>query len=492
MYLIAAAVLALVAVQAFWLVNSLEVAGQKFDKDLYLRMERIAETMEEDMVCFELYAKRTIAKGDEFFLLVPGGEGQPLDTVESYYWHTPGEDTLWRQRHFNFSSAPASVEINMRFNYLLDPARMGQDSLSDMEAAVQREFSHSLLFADEDFELKLLDTLLLARVVAEELAPLEARFKYGYAVIDIPSGEALVNKAHELSNGYVQPMLTGQNFIRPLELRVFISNRSWGIFMEFVPMVAAFVVVIAALLLLLILSYRSVQQQRRLAQMRVDLVNNMTHEFNTPIANIGLALDTLRKQPSGTGNLSAERILEMIGSENMRLKENIDRVMKVSLMDGGGLDLAWAEVDVHELIRELEDRFELAKTTDNGRIKPILKAEGSKIKGDRTHLRNAIYNLIDNALKYSSGRADVEIETTNTREGLLVEVRDQGIGIAARDVRHIFDKFFRVHSGSRHDVKGFGLGLHYVKTIVDAHSGRIEVSSKPGRGTTFRLQFPTV
>ena len=188
--------------------------------------------------------------------------------------------------------------------------------------------------------------------------------------------------------------------------------------------------------------------------------------------------------------LDPERILQIIGSENKRLKENIDKVMKVSLMDGGGLDLAWAEVDVHDIIHELEDRFELVLKSDYGRITPILNASGTTVRADRTHLRNAIYNLVDNALKYSRGRAEVEIETANTPDGLLVEVRDKGIGIANKDVKHIFDKFFRVHSGSRHDVKGFGLGLHYVKTIIDAHSGRIEVNSAVGQGTTFRIQLP--
>lgn len=489
-YLIAAAVIALVAVQAYWLSSSLAMANEEFDMDLRLRMERMASSMDDDMVCFELFSKRTVAKGDQFFMLVPGEEEGKLDTVKSYYWTAHGEDTLWQEKGMTFNSAPASVEIQLKVNYLHDPTRIGGDSLSDMERSIQKEYAHAIVLKDENLEVKLMDTLRLARVVAEEMEPLADRFSYQYAVVDAKSGEAIVNSASSLESSFVQPLFANQNFIKPLELHVFVPGKSWSIAKGFIPMVAAFLVVIGALLLLLILSYRSVMQQRKLSQMKVDLVNNMTHEFNTPIANISLALDTLRNQQRLGGTLEPERILQIIGSENTRLKENIDKVMKVSLMDGGGLDLAWAEVDVHDIIMELEDRFELVLKAGNGRIKPILKASGTQVLGDRTHLRNVIYNLVDNALKYSQGKADVEIETTNANGALQVEVRDKGIGIANNDLKHIFEKFFRVHSGSRHDVKGFGLGLHYVKTIVDAHRGHIEVNSAVGEGTIFRIQLP--
>ena len=483
-------------VQFIWLRNSVQTAEREFDKDILTSMGNIAEKVEADAVCFEMFSQQVIGKGQDFFLLAPqmSGDTTILDTVETYYWEALGTDTIYNYKKFSFS-APVSVNINLTVNYLHDNSLLSSDSLNKMEQHIANIFENSLVLRDNNLEYKVLDTFFLEAAIGIEFESLGKQFTYKYAVYDPVEQEVLnssdwVANANIIEAGYNMGLYSEDKFMTPLQLYIWFPQKRWGLFQAFLPLTFAFLILIASLAIFMSLSFRSVAHHRKLAQLKIDLVNNMTHEFNTPIANISLALDTLKNKNRKKGSLAPDKILEIIGYENGRLMDNVEKVMKVSLIENNNLNLSETLVDMHQLIEEVLKRIELSLLNKGGKVRTLLKATNSKILGDRIHLSNVLYNLLDNTIKYSKQGVQILIETYNSHRELRLLIKDNGIGMATSDLPYIFDKFYRINESNRHDIKGFGLGLHYVKNIVNAHKGGIDVSSKKGEGTTFRIKLP--
>ncbi|MBS1567815.1 MAG: HAMP domain-containing histidine kinase [Bacteroidetes bacterium] len=231
-------------------------------------------------------------------------------------------------------------------------------------------------------------------------------------------------------------------------------------------------------------------RQKRLGEMKNDFIGNMTHELKTPISTIALSSEVLSdpdiaKEPDRLHNYA-----RIIRSENERLRQQVERVLQLAKLDRGGLKLNMEPVDMHEVIMEVAQSFEVLFDERSGHCSLDLKASNAVVDGDRMHLSNALFNLVDNAIKYSSGPPQVRISTSNDHRKLYIGVADRGIGIRKEDVRNIFERFFRVHTGNVHDVKGFGLGLHYVAETMRSHGGKVTVKSTWGDGSTFTLELP--
>jgi two-component system phosphate regulon sensor histidine kinase PhoR len=184
------------------------------------------------------------------------------------------------------------------------------------------------------------------------------------------------------------------------------------------------------------------------------------------------------------------RFIGIIRQENKRMLQQVEKVLQMAQIDKKDFELKLADVDMHEVIRQAVDHLTLQVQKKEGQIRTDLDAQQPILQGDQTHLSNAIYNLLDNANKYSPETPDIHVSTVNLNGGIEIHVEDKGIGISKENQKHIFDKFYRVHTGNLHDVKGFGLGLGYVKAIATAHHGNIEVRSDPGKGSRFSLYLP--
>jgi two-component system phosphate regulon sensor histidine kinase PhoR len=231
-------------------------------------------------------------------------------------------------------------------------------------------------------------------------------------------------------------------------------------------------------------------KQRRLSEVQKDFINNMTHEFKTPISTIAISTEVL-KDPAIVK--TPERLLNyatLIENENRRLKQQVDRVLQMAQLDKEDIGLKKETTDVHELIHTAVRNNTTAVQGRNGDIALNLEAKNSSAHIDALHFTNVLYNLIDNAIKYNREAPHIVISTKNINGSLSVSVSDNGIGISPDDQKKIFHKFYRVPTGNIHDVKGFGLGLHYVKHIVEMHHGRISVSSTVNTGSTFTIILP--
>ncbi len=232
-----------------------------------------------------------------------------------------------------------------------------------------------------------------------------------------------------------------------------------------------------------------IMRQKRLSEVKTDFINNMTHELKTPISTIGLSAEMIMRS-NITDKEKLQQYAGIIFKENKRLEHQVERVLNVAKMDKDKLSLKKELFDVHELLDEARDNFEFNQTEKGGSIHLELEATQYEINADPVHLSNVVYNLMDNAVKYCDQAPDITIKTQSDKRWFLLEISDNGIGIKREDIKMIFDKFYRVPTGNRHDVKGFGLGLYYVKLIIEEHGGQINVKSIAGKGTTFSIKLP--
>jgi len=231
-------------------------------------------------------------------------------------------------------------------------------------------------------------------------------------------------------------------------------------------------------------------KQKRLSEMKTDFINNMTHELKTPISTIGLSSEVLMRKEIGKDPEKLEKYAKLIFHENQRLRSQVDKVLQLATLDKDQLELNLSKNDIHQIIESANHALTLARSEENIEIALNLKADEHIIVCDAVHIANVINSLLDNAVKYSSQIVRISISTWNKNNSLCINITDNGIGISKEAIPYIFDKFFRVHTGNRHDVKGFGLGLYYVKQMVEAHGGKVSVESTPGEGTSFLLKLP--
>jgi two-component system phosphate regulon sensor histidine kinase PhoR len=238
------------------------------------------------------------------------------------------------------------------------------------------------------------------------------------------------------------------------------------------------------------LSLYFIIRQKKISEIKSDFINNMTHEFKTPIATISLAADTITNPKVIKDETSIRHFIGMIKKENNRMNKKVETILQIASLDKKEIDFRFENHSLHSIIEKVVDAIELQIEQRNGKIVLNLYAGEPVICGDNEHLANLVNNLLDNAIKYSPENPEILIETRNNEKGVILSVEDKGIGMSKSVQGKIFERFYRQNSGNVHDVKGFGLGLNYVRAIIDAHKGTINVSSEPGKGSRFEIFLP--
>jgi two-component system, OmpR family, phosphate regulon sensor histidine kinase PhoR len=305
--------------------------------------------------------------------------------------------------------------------------------------------------------------------------------------------KVLEDTVHNLP--FVYPLLvpSGSNYeglvpdetmmvIVPNVKKIVLKQIKWMIFGSVIftlMIIAAFFVTVNALL-----------RQKKLSAIKNDFINNMTHEFKTPLATISLAVDALRNEKVLKDREKTEYFSGIIKEENKRMNKHVETILQSALLDRQEVKLNLKPIHAHAVISEVLDNFELQLQSRNARAEVNLNAANDLIAADEVHFTNLFSNLVDNAIKYSKENLVVKVSTHSSARHLVIRVEDNGIGMNKETQRRIFEKFYRAHTGNIHNVKGFGLGLSYVKTMVDAHNGKIRVDSTLGRGTIFTIEMP--
>ncbi|MFM7728452.1 MAG: sensor histidine kinase, partial [Flavobacteriales bacterium] len=231
-------------------------------------------------------------------------------------------------------------------------------------------------------------------------------------------------------------------------------------------------------------------RQKKLADIKSDFINNMTHEFKTPIATISLAVDSLQNPKVNADPEKSSYFMQIIREENRRMNSQVERVLQMAQIDKGELKLKLQDVDLHRLIQHAIAQIRIQVDNRQGQIHTHLEATDPHLTGDPVHLSNLVFNLLDNANKYSLENPSITISTKSDDYGIFLSVSDKGIGMSKETQKRIFEPFYRVPTGNVHDIKGFGLGLSYVNAILTGHQGHIRVNSEPGKGSTFECFLP--
>lgn len=246
------------------------------------------------------------------------------------------------------------------------------------------------------------------------------------------------------------------------------------------------------LLITFLITIYLIVRQKRISEMKKDFVHNMTHEFKTPISTISIAAQMLADKSVNKSEETYERLGGVITSETRRLRYQVEKVLQMSLFDNNNIALKMQELDANEIIGNVVDTFSLKVSQSGGTLEMRVEAYNPFINADEMHFTNIIFNLLDNAFKYR--REDVPlailVHTYNQNDNFCISISDNGIGIGKDNLKRIFDKFYRVHTGDKHNVKGFGLGLAYVQKMVELHQGTIKASSELGKGTKFTITLP--
>ncbi len=266
---------------------------------------------------------------------------------------------------------------------------------------------------------------------------------------------------------------------------------------EYILSTISWILILSAVFIfIIILSFASALyqliRQKQISEIKTDFINNMTHEFKTPIATINLAIDSIRNPKIIGDKEKVIRYAEMIRQENKRMHAQVENVLRISKLEKNQLDMSKDVVDFHDIIEDALTHVDLIIHDREGQIERNLEAKQSEILASKFHMTNVITNMLDNAIKYSEGAPKIVVETVNAGNSIILKISDNGIGMSKNVQKKVFNKFYREQTGNIHNVKGHGLGLSYVKSIIERHQGSVYVESEKGKGSTFTVKLPII
>jgi two-component system phosphate regulon sensor histidine kinase PhoR len=317
---------------------------------------------------------------------------------------------------------------------------------------------------------------------------------YEFAVIkngSVQDGKYKKTQKNDFLKSKYQVMLFPDNIIRQnLILSVIFPERTNYVLGSMIWILGGSMLFSLFILATFGLSLYFIIRQKKISEMKSDFINNMTHEFKTPIATISLAADTITNSRVINDETSIRHFIGMIKKENSRMNKKVETILQIASLDKKEIEFKYEHVSIHTIIHHVLETIEIQVHQRNGKINLYLNAEDPYIYGDNDHLTNLVNNLLDNAIKYSPDLLEIIITTKNYEKGIILSVEDKGIGMTKAVQSKIFERFYRQSSGNVHDVKGFGLGLNYARSIIEAHKGHISVFSEPGNGSRFEIFLP--
>ena len=481
--LMSAALIGVAAIQIYWINFSIRLDEKKFDERVFSALKRVEER---------------VTKAEE-----ENADWSMINSSNSFGISNLGKPDL--------------SDVGSRLS--TDSLTLKTGTYSEYDSWRKKIFYYELKSIQHRISVPTLDKriepTILGKMIKQELTNRGIDLRYDYGVFDHANNDFIViNDNYTVQIGdnpkvstleeedeeenatasiydskYTVDLFPSEEGA-PGALKIYFPNKTRWLWGSVWPLLLSSVLFMTLILLCFAYTIYVIFRQKKVGEMKTDFINNMTHEFKTPIATISLAVDSI-VSPMILGDKSkVSRFAEIIKQENKRMLSQVEKVLQMALIDKDDFRLKMTNVDLHDIIHQAVANMELQVRKRDGNIVVALTAKDTMIEGDPTHLSNIIHNLLDNANKYTPERPLIQIVSKNVPNGIEVAVTDNGIGLSKEAKKQVFDKFYRVHTGNLHDVKGFGLGLSYVKTMMTAHKGSIEVESEPGVGSTFTLFFP--
>ena len=366
---------------------------------------------------------------------------------------------------------------------------------AQVKAGRLKRMANKVVTEISDWDVSNIDEEQVQKVMKEELLNRNIPIPFEYAIFQ---DSVILNKepvadslAIQLSDFHVK-LYPNDIFQKNLKLALWFPDRESFIYRSLNWLLLSSFLFSLIILVTFGLSVFYILRQKKISEMKSDFINNMTHEFKTPIATISVATDSITNEKVVNNPEKIRYFAGMIKKENNRMNRQVEDILTIARLDRKDFEFVWEAVDVHELINDAVQGIQIQVEKREGKIKLELKAVNPVITTDKIHGTNVIYNLLDNAIKYSVNPPEIKITTSNNAKGVLISVEDKGIGMTKSVQGKIFERFYRQTSGNIHNVKGFGLGLNYVKAVLEANHGAISVQSEPGKGSRFDVFLPFI
>ena len=528
----------IIVVQFFWIKNAIEIKEKQFDRTVNDALVEIVEKFDKDKNIF--FVKEQLKSSSPSAIITIDHDNDMNYTysyeTDSLLWVDESNDedrvivkadgkTHVKTMTYDGGNTTISVHsegdeyISLKTIVKLDSLK---EQLNEQQYIVISEFRDSvdvlfrnkvkqIAYDNEDIEdvidemvieLKDLNESedlsenqdLLALRIKETLEDKGIKQAFEFAVSNPTVDTSII--IH--SSGYIQSQLPDYKtrlypkriFHKPELLLLSLPDKNAHIYRSVSWLMSGSLIFTLIIIITFYVTIRIILQQKKLSEIKTDFINNMTHEFKTPIATISLAVDSIQNKSVISKPDKIMYFTDIIHEENKRMNSRVENILQMSLIDKSDFNFQFEKADLHEIIKQAAKNIELQLKQKDGELNLHLDADSSIMLLDKVHLLNIFTNLLDNAVKYSDERIEISVTTLQSDNNITISVKDKGMGIS-KEVQHkIFDKFFRVSKGDIHNVKGFGLGLSYVKAVILALNGSIDVKSEPGKGAEFIIKLP--
>lgn len=500
--LMSVALLGVIVMQAYWINQSIKLSEEQFNKNVFMSLNSVVSKLE----LAEVYATTSDFLPPSFGGITEDEKEEILDVARrnqlsvefSFVQDLPVDSFLAFESEDFFENHDEDCQCSACQNKRFD-THMDIYYRHFTKAFAQRSTCNKPITQRIDFNN--FDNLLV-----EELKNQGIEIDYTYGVYSDRKKSFVVTNSHlkepdakqpvvlkaslqDLTTSKYKVKLFPSDIDLPGYLVVHFPGKVGYMWRSVLPTLLGSILFSGVILFCFAYTIQVIFEQKKLSEIKNDFINNMTHEFKTPIATISLAADSIGNPMILHKPDKVQRFANIIKQENKRMNKQVEKVLSMALLDRKEVNLNVRTINIHEIISRAVDNISLQVEKKDGKILQDLKADNPIIEADETHISNVIHNLLDNANKYTPETPEISVHTKNVADGVQIIIKDNGLGMSKEQRRKIFDKFYRVPTGNRHDIKGFGLGLSYVKAIVTEHKGDIVVQSELGKGSSFILTF---
>ncbi len=494
-------IVSLIGVQVYWITNTIRMQKLALERRLKEDVDLAVKKVEEDAFCFTFYSRAYMKAGEGMYMVkqkwdegfVGPERGGFIDTLSLYnvFPTSSMRDTFIKDRSIWFEKYPATVDVTMRFSYVgLNPNIKAKDvhnyEVRDINSTNFKDVLQNNFTIDQAIDISLLNDELKTVLAKNKLDTGYAMGIYNQQTNKYEYLTTGVN-AKQLDNSSIRAYMLANKFNKPYELRLFVPDSFMSVVRSLFVMMVSSLIIIILLVSAYVYFIRTILNQKKLSEMKDTFINNITHEFRTPITNINLALENWH----GKDLNGSAQYLRIIAEENKHMERNVEQILQIATLENDVVRKYFARTNIHNILHEAMASFNIQLESVRGKIVLKENAKNPYLYCNAQQIKNMLQNLIDNAIKYRGTKPPhITVSTYDTGSHFVLQVDDNGIGMSSETQQYIFNRFYRGHTGDRHDVKGFGLGLSYVKYIVDAHEGEINVKSKTGQGTCFTIYLP--
>jgi two-component system phosphate regulon sensor histidine kinase PhoR len=502
--LMSISVLGLIAIQFYWISIALQLEEEKFNKNVGSALSEVVKLLDKSETA-RVLVKEISSNSDNHIVYLNKNKNIliPKPPIDSFKQH---------QRYkFDFDSDNEDVNIEVyadadsTLQVISNVSVKGDSSIqetivwhSDVDSLVRKRTKVIESVFDELVMTEKVENIedrlkkeVVDSILTDKLDKYGINLSYNFAISSDKKDRLILTKDNSdtlglISTTHKAKLFPYDVFSKPNYLLVDFKDKRGFI------LSSIFWVLFVSLLftgLIIYLFYKTVRMlinQKKLTDLKNDLLNNITHEFKTPISTISLAADVI----GAAGEAKSNKYTEIIKTESKRLTDMVEDILSAASMENSELDLSKENIDIHKLITNIIKKFELTLHTKEGEISTIFKAKNAILNIDKQQMGNALSNIIDNAIKYNKNKPKISIETIDCNNAFELVIGDNGIGIEVKNHDKIFETFYRVPTGNIHNVKGNGIGLSYVRKVIEAHNGNITLQSEPSKGTKFIINLP--